>query len=193
MIFDLYKQGPICASTAGDRGSVPVTLCSYMYWYPSTGFLIKAVFFKWQVVPCNGIRIPESVKFLLVESGILGYGIWNTSKGIRDPTKDWNPESKFHWQRLESRTWNPKSTPWNPESKTALACPYMGLDREAGSRHGTTTHKKLNFYSKPAQTIQGYRLYFLNPLNIDIKIEILIYCRYTFSIEVLGRICWNIN
>jgi len=24
-IFDLYKQGPICAITAGDSGSVPVT------------------------------------------------------------------------------------------------------------------------------------------------------------------------
>ena len=110
MIFDLYKQEPIWASTAGDRGSVPVTLCSYMYWYPSTGFLIKSVFFKWQVVPCNGIRIPESVKFLLVESGTLGYGIWNTSKGIRDPTdKDWNQEPEIRNQRREIQ--NPR-LPW---------------------------------------------------------------------------------
>ena len=29
----------------------------------------------------------------------------------------------------------------------------------------------------------------LNPLNPKIKIEILIYCPYTFSIEVVGRIC----
>ena len=110
MIFDLYKQEPIWASTAGDRGSVPVTLCSYMYWYLLTGFLIKSVFFKWQVVPCNGIRIPESVKFLLVESGILGYGIWNTSKGIRDPTdKDWNQEPEIRNQRREIQ--NPR-LPW---------------------------------------------------------------------------------
>ena len=33
----------------------------------------------------------------------------------------------------------------------------------------------------------------LNPLNPNIKIEILIYCPYTFSIGVVGRICWNIN
>ena len=33
----------------------------------------------------------ESVKFLLVESGILGFGIRNTAQGIRNPTKDWNP------------------------------------------------------------------------------------------------------
>jgi len=33
----------------------------------------------------------------------------------------------------------------------------------------------------------------LNPLNHDIKIEIRIYCPYTFSIGVAGIICWNIN
>ena len=104
MIFDLYKQEPIWASTAGDRGSVPVTLCSYMYWYPSTGFLMKSVFVKWQVAPCNGIRIPESVKFLLLESGLLGYGIWNTSQGIRDPTKDQgHPTSIFEKYLFERR------------------------------------------------------------------------------------------
>ena len=42
---------------------------------------------------------PESGKFLPVKSGILGIG-------IRNATNDWNPESKFHWQRLESGTWN---------------------------------------------------------------------------------------
>ena len=104
MIFDLYKQEPIWASTAGDRGSVPVTLCSYMYWYPSTGFLVKSVFVKWQVAPCNGIRIPESVKFLLLESGLLGYGIWSTSQGIRDPTKDQgHPTSIFEKYLFERR------------------------------------------------------------------------------------------
>ena len=68
----------------------------------------------------KGIRILESWKFLLEESGILGFGIWNTAQGIRNPTNDWNPESKFHWQRLESSSWNPESTAWNPESKTVL-------------------------------------------------------------------------
>ena len=41
--------------------------------------------------PCEGIRVLESVKCLLVESGILGFGIRNTAQGIRNPTKDWNP------------------------------------------------------------------------------------------------------
>ena len=51
---------------------------------------------------------PESMKFLLVEFGILGFGIRNTAPGIRNPTKDWN---------LKSSTWNPESTTWNPETK----------------------------------------------------------------------------
>ena len=31
----------------------------------------------------------------------------------------------------------------------------------------------------------------INPLNPKIKIEILIYCPYTFSIEVVGRIIFD--
>ena len=30
---------------------------------------------------------------------------------------DWNPESKFHWKRIESES---SSTAWNPESETVL-------------------------------------------------------------------------
>ena len=51
-----------------------------------------------QIAPCKGIRIPESVKFLLVESRIretFACGIRNTDQGIQNPTSDWNPESKF--------------------------------------------------------------------------------------------------
>ena len=33
----------------------------------------------------------------------------------------------------------------------------------------------------------------LNPLNPNIKIQILICCPYMFSIEAAGRICWSIN
>ena len=47
------------------------------------------------VAPCKGIRIPESEKIWLVKSGILGSGIRNTAQGIRNPTNDWNPESKI--------------------------------------------------------------------------------------------------
>ena len=65
----------------------------------------------------KGIQILECDKILLVESGILGFGIRNTA---RNPTNDWNPESKFHWQRLKPSTLNPESPAWNPESKTVL-------------------------------------------------------------------------
>ena len=64
---------------------------------------------------------PESEKIVLAESGIFGgFGIRNAAQGIRNPTNDWNPETNFHWQRLESSTWNSESTAWNPESKTVL-------------------------------------------------------------------------
>ena len=52
------------------------------------------------------MRIPESGKFLLVESGILGFVIRNSAQGIRNPSNDSNPESS---------TWNPESQAWNPE------------------------------------------------------------------------------
>ena len=43
----------------------------------------------------KGVRIPESGKILLMECGILGFGIRNTGQGIWIPTNDWNPESRF--------------------------------------------------------------------------------------------------
>ena len=38
------------------------------------------------VAPCKGMRILESGKILLVESGLLSFGIRNTPQGIRNPT-----------------------------------------------------------------------------------------------------------
>ena len=63
---------------------------------------------------------PESWKFLLLESGILGLGIRNTGVGIRNPTNNSNPESNSTEIDLESSNWNPESTGWNPESKSVL-------------------------------------------------------------------------
>ena len=69
----------------------------------------------------------ESGKFLLVESGIREFCLWNPEFWVQNPeyssrtwNRTWNPESKFHWQRLESSTWNPESAAWIPESKTVL-------------------------------------------------------------------------
>ena len=41
------------------------------------------------------IRILDSGKLLHVESGILDFGIRNTAQRIRNPTNDYNPESKY--------------------------------------------------------------------------------------------------
>ena len=57
---------------------------------------------------------------LFRECGIMSFGMRNTAQGIRNPTNDWNPESKFNRERLESSTLNSESTAWNPEFKTVL-------------------------------------------------------------------------
>ena len=68
---------------------------------------------------------PDSTfrKIVLVESGILGFGMRNIAQGIQNSTNDWNsgvPESKFHWEKRESSSWNREFTVWNPESGTVL-------------------------------------------------------------------------
>ena len=111
--------------------------------------------------------------------------------GIQDSSstdKDWNQEPEIRNPRREI------------QNEDCLGLPLHGAWQggrvkvllEAIPKTELPTKSK-NVYLKPAQTIQGYRLYFLNPLNIDIKIEILIFCRYNFWIEVVGRIWWNIN
>ena len=54
--------------------------------------------------------------------GIRNLGFWNLEYSSR------NPESNFHWQRLESSNWNLESTVWNPESRIedCLGFPNMG-------------------------------------------------------------------
>ena len=72
------------------------------------------------IAPCKGIQISESWIFLLVESGILSFGIRNIQLkesefpltiGIRKPS---------------STNWNPESRAWNPESKTVLDSLTLG-------------------------------------------------------------------
>ena len=46
----------------------------------------------------SGFRNPGKFCLWNLESWALDSG----AQGIRNPTKDWNPESKFHWQRVES-------------------------------------------------------------------------------------------
>ena len=63
---------------------------------------------------------PESEEIIIVKLGILGFRIRNAAQGIRNPIDNWNPESKFPWQRLESSSWNPESTACNRDPKTVL-------------------------------------------------------------------------
>ena len=69
---------------------------------------------------------PESGKSLLVASRILGFRIRNTAQGIRNPTNDWNPQSKSNWERLELSTWNPESTGVESRIKHYVGFTCMG-------------------------------------------------------------------
>ena len=50
-----------------------------------SSFMVRCL----SIASCKVIRIPESRKFLLVESGILGIGIQNPAFGIQNPAKEW--------------------------------------------------------------------------------------------------------
>ena len=67
----------------------------------------------WPIAQCKKIRNPDSGKFLPVESGILGFGIWNVAQGVQNLTKDWNPESKFHRRRKRDGIQSPRLS-WIP-------------------------------------------------------------------------------
>ena len=69
---------------------------------------------------CKGIRIPESRKFLLVESRILGFGIRKTAVGIWNLTDNWNRNPSSNGKDLESSNWNPESPARNTKSMTVL-------------------------------------------------------------------------
>ena len=66
----------------------------------------------------------------MCKSGILAFcRVRNTAQGIRNPTKDWNPESKFHWQEsgiqsLESGICSLEST-----IQDCLGFPYLTIGR----------------------------------------------------------------
>ena len=78
------------------------------------------------IAPCKVIRIPESRKFLLVESGILASGIRNPAFGIQDPTKKGiqNPLAENQFQivltafaRIHATTVQCSSLTWSISSQ----------------------------------------------------------------------------
>lgn len=54
---------------------------------------------------CKVIRITESKKYVLVESGILGFEIRNPAQGIRNP---WSPESSNGIRNPQGGIQNPR-------------------------------------------------------------------------------------
>ena len=83
----------------------------------------KALIFYFKFKPFQGLsRCVRTLNFTVLQCAMLpiirrtlgnlgnfclwnpepGFGIRNTAQGIRYPTNDWNPESKFYWQILES-------------------------------------------------------------------------------------------
>ena len=75
-----------------------------------------------KLAPCKEIWSPESEKFLLVDTRILGFETRKTAQGIWNPTDDriWYPsptESGIHYLGTHA-----ESIAWNPESKTVLDC-----------------------------------------------------------------------
>ena len=76
--------------------AISISVASYylISWYIDVR--IQYTFIESRFALCKGVWVPESGKFWLVKAGILGFGIQNTAQGIRNPTEEWNPESKFH-------------------------------------------------------------------------------------------------
>ena len=66
-----------------------------------------------------GLWNPESGKVLLVKSKILGFGICDSTQGIRNPADSWNPDESSIFDRYSEKQYlECGSTAWNPESTT---------------------------------------------------------------------------
>ena len=64
---------------------------------------------------------------LNVKTEILGLGIRNTVQKIQNPTKDWNPESKFPWLRLEFQYLESGIDGMESRIQDCFGFAYMGL------------------------------------------------------------------
>ena len=147
------KEDPECWRIYGEG----LCIFTFLYFPDSRLDLLNGFdFYFWWRDSEN--QIPESVKFLLMESDVLGVGIQNTARGIRNPTNDWNPESKSYWQIMKSSTWNRESTAWNPESKTVLDSPTWSEAIIAGSRGSLSKYldSRTSFWFSTAHRANEY-------------------------------------
>ena len=81
---------------------------------------------------------PKPRKTLFVKSGIVDVGIRNTAQRIRNPTKDWNPESKFHWLGVDSGIHGMES-----RIQDCLGFSYMGRYTALSSNKGGNRNIKV--------------------------------------------------
>ena len=85
-------------------------------------------------------------EILYVERGILDFGVRNSVWGLRNPANDCNLASRFLLTRNpELSTENPKSTVWNPESRTALdTVPYIGQLKQRNKKQKLVSSRYKN-------------------------------------------------
>ena len=144
-----------------------------------------------------------------MESGILGFGIWNTALGLRNPTKDWNSESKFYRRILESSTWSRESTAWNPESKTVqdsltwgetyrkLAC-LLTLDRDfkiqrRGRRRERQKKKTIGLMSKTTTLHVHYTFLYISWAALhDYDVRIPNFAFYGVHKQAKTKFCFSL-
>ena len=75
---------------------------------------------------------------MLVESGILGFGFWNSTFGIRNSAQKSRIPQQLEFviqvqltRNPESSIWGPESTTWNPSRiNDFLGFPYMGRNEQ---------------------------------------------------------------
>ena len=93
-----------------------------MYWTSHHSTNIKNSL----IASCKENEIPQSGKFLPLESGIPDFGIRNTTQGIQNAFNDWNPESKSHWERIQNEYLESGIHGVESRIQTCLGFPYIG-------------------------------------------------------------------
>ena len=78
------------------------------------------------VTPNEGILNPGN--FGCGVRGILGFEIRTTAQGIRNPTNDWNPESKFHRHKIGGQFLESGILSVEFKIQDCLVLPYMGRE-----------------------------------------------------------------
>ena len=137
------------------------------------------------VAPCK--RLPESSKFLLLESGIQRTGIWNPQWfGIRNPL--WYGIEIYYGVR-NPESWNPESRGWDPESRTFMDSLSWGETRFSRDARKTTQNineqimRNLSFLQNLGDCQQLDRS--VKHLNYDSPPEV--------SLRVLNKSCARLS